>query len=246
MAASPFAGRVALITGAASGIGAAVARALGAAGARLALVDVNDAAGRALAEELDALYLHADVARREHWQQAVACCVETLGPPGFAHLNAGVMSVPADQAPPAFEDLPEPNLRRIVDVNLLGVAHGLQTLLPLMRGRDGAVCVTASLVGLVPLPVDPMYAATKHALVGLVRSVAATSPAGLRLNAICPGGVDTPIVPAALRAAGMTLMPVAELAGDVLDLLARGDNGEIRLRRGSDAPAVAVAPPELD
>ncbi|NBC22925.1 MAG: SDR family NAD(P)-dependent oxidoreductase [Gammaproteobacteria bacterium] len=245
MAASPFAGRVALITGAASGIGAAVARALGAAGARLALVDVNDAAGRALAEELDALYLHADVSRREDWQQALARCAETLGPPDFAHLNAGVMSVPADQAPPAFEDLPERNLRRIVDVNLLGVAHGLQTLLPLMRGRDGAVCVTASMVGLVPLPLDPMYAATKHALVGLVRSVAATSPAGLRINAICPGGVDTPIVPEALRAAGMALMPVAELAGDVLNLLARGDNGEILLCRGGDVPAVAVPPPEL-
>lgn len=245
MAEPRFAGRVALITGAASGIGAAVARALSAAGARLALVDVDDAAGQALAAELDALYVHADVSRREDWQQAVARCVETLGPPDFAHLNAGVMSVPADQAPPAFEDLPERNLTRIVDVNLLGVVHGLQTLLPVMRGRDGAVCVTASLVGLIPLPLDPMYSATKHALVGLVRSVAATEPVGLRINAICPGGVDTPIVPEALRAAGMALMPAAELAADVLDLLARGDNGEIRLRRGGDAPAVAVAPPEL-
>lgn len=245
MAGAPFAGRVALITGAAAGIGAAVARALGAAGARLAVVDVNDAAGTALAAELGALYLHADVARREDWQQVVVRCSETLGPPEFAHLNAGVMSVPADRPPPAFEDLAEADVRRIVEVNLLGVVHGLQALLPLMRGRDGAVCVTSSLVGLVPLPLDPMYAATKHALVGLVRSVAAIEPVGLRVNAICPGGVDTAIVPEALRAAGMDLMPASELAREVLDLLARGGNGEIRLRRSSDVPALAVAPPDV-
>lgn len=237
-------GRVALVSGAAGGIGAAVTRHLTALGARVLMLDVAEARGSALADELGASFAVCDVANRQAWFDAVEHCRSTLGVPEFAHLNAGVMSVPADAPLAAIEDLPEENLRRILDINLGGVVYGLQALLPHMRGRPGAICVTASLVGLVPLPVDPMYAATKHALVGLVRSVAAADPDGpLRINAICPGGVDTDIVPQTLRAAGMSMMPADVLARDVVGLLAGGANGEVRLRLEAHSEAVAVSPP---
>lgn len=238
-------GKVVLITGAASGIGAAVARHLAGLGARLALLDVDVDAGQRLATELGGRFIRCDVADRDNWFAAVAECADSLGAPDHAHLNAGVMSVPADQPFVPLEDLPVENYRRIVDVNLSGVVYGLQALLPQMRDRPGAICVTASLVGLVPLPVDPLYAATKHALVGLVRSIAASGERSLRINAICPGGVDTAIVPAALRSAGMTLMPAELLAREVADLLEHGGNGEIRLRLDPDSPARAVPPPDF-
>ncbi|MEQ8861226.1 MAG: SDR family NAD(P)-dependent oxidoreductase [Pseudomonadales bacterium] len=239
--------RVALVTGAASGIGAAVSRRLSALGARLALLDVDTARGEALATELDAVFVRCDVADRAAWFAALAQCIDRVGVPDHAHLNAGVMSVPADAPLQSIDRLAEASVRRIVDINLGGVVFGLQALLPHMRERPGSICVTASLAGLVPLPVDPLYAATKHALVGLVRSVAAAGEGSpLRVNAICPGGVDTAIVPAALRQAGMELMPVDLLAEDVVDLLANGANGEIRLHRSARLPAVAVPVPEFE
>jgi NAD(P)-dependent dehydrogenase (short-subunit alcohol dehydrogenase family) len=238
--------QVAIVTGAASGIGAEVSRQLADAGARVVLIDVDEARGRPLAEQLDAVFLRCDVSSRDDWMRSVARCIETVGVPRFAHLNAGVMSVGADQPFLPLEDLPLANYRRIVGVNLDGVVFGLQALLPHMRTQHGAICATASLVGLVPLPVDPMYSATKHALVGLVRSLAAGSPDGpLRINAICPGGVDTAIVPAALRSQGMAMMNPDALAREVLDLLEHGAHGEIRLRLSADAPAIAVSPPSF-
>jgi NAD(P)-dependent dehydrogenase (short-subunit alcohol dehydrogenase family) len=239
--------KVALVSGGASGIGADVCRRLAAAGARVTVLDVDEARGTALADEIGARFVRCNVADRNDWDAAVTGCIEALGVPDYAHLNAGVMSVGADQPFVALDALPLERYRRIVGVNLDGVVFGLQALLPHMRGRAGAITVTASLVGLVPLPIDPMYSATKHALVGLVRSVAASMPDDpLRINAICPGGVDTPIVPAALREQGMAMMPVGVLADEVLDLLERGPSGEIRLRASADEPARAVPIPDLD
>ncbi|HEY5646819.1 MAG TPA: SDR family NAD(P)-dependent oxidoreductase [Pseudomonadales bacterium] len=236
--------RVALVTGAASGIGAEVCRQLAATGLELVLLDVDSEHGETLAGELGGHFIGCDVADRAAWFAAVNRCIETVGVPHFAHLNAGVMSVSPREAFVRIEDLPEANYHRIVGVNLAGVVFGLQALLPHMRSRSGAICVTASLAGLVPLPFDPMYAATKHALVGLVRSVAAAGPGDqLRINAICPGGVDTPIIPDVLRSDEMAVMPVAVLAAEVVDLLERGDNGEIRLKRGAGVAAEAVPAP---
>lgn len=238
--------RTVLVTGAASGIGAAVCRALFTAGARPVLLDVDEARGGVLASELDAPFIRCDVSDRSAWFRAVAQCVDTIGVPDDVHLNAGIMSVPADAPFVPLEALPEENYRRIVDVNLGGVVYGLQALVPHMRERQGTICVTASLAGLVALPVDPMYSATKHALVGLVRSLAAAwAESPLRINAICPGGVDTAIVPAALRDSGLPVMAVEVLAREVIDLLSAGDNGEIRLRAAEDAPAVSVPAPQV-
>jgi NAD(P)-dependent dehydrogenase (short-subunit alcohol dehydrogenase family) len=241
-------GKVALVTGAASGIGAAVARQLAARGAKLVLLDINAAAGEELASSLGATFMRCDVADPAAWTETVRTCIAGAGVPDYVHLNAGVMSVGAGEGFMRLEDVPLANYQRIVSVNLGGVVFGMQALLPHMCTRHGAaITVTASMVGLVPLAVDPLYSATKHALVGLVRSVAAgMENLPLRVNAICPGGVDTAIVPVALRAAGMDLMPVELLATDVLDLLEHGANGEVRVRLGIDKPAFAVAAPRLD
>jgi NAD(P)-dependent dehydrogenase (short-subunit alcohol dehydrogenase family) len=238
--------KLAVLTGAASGIGAEVARQIAAAGGRPVILDVDAARGEPLAAELGGRFIRCNVADRDDWLAAVRTLVDAGDVPDYAHLNAGVMSQRADEPFMAIEDLPLANYRRILGVNLDGVVFGLQALLPHMRRRGGAICVTASLVGLVPLPIDPMYSTTKHALIGLVRSVAAANEdPRLRINAICPGGVDTPIVPAALRAGGMGMMSTSTLAAEVLDLLASGANGEVRVRLGEDSPATAVPVPEF-
>jgi NAD(P)-dependent dehydrogenase (short-subunit alcohol dehydrogenase family) len=238
--------RIALVTGAASGIGAEVCRQLASAGARVVLMDVDSAKGEALAGELAGHFIANNVSDRDSWFAAVARCIETVGVPDYAHLNAGVMSVPADQPFLAIEDLPLNNYRRILGVNLDGVVFGLQALIPHMKAPGGAITVTASIAGMIPLPIDPMYAASKAALIGLVRSVAAGLPdSNLRINAICPGGVNTAIVPEALRSEGMEMMPTRVLAGEVVDLLQQGASGEIRVRMRESEPAYAVPAPAL-
>lgn len=238
--------RIALVTGGASGIGAEVCRQLADAGATVVVMDVIADRGQALATELGGDFITCNVADRDSWFAAVASCIETVGVPDFAHLNAGVMSVGADQPFLAIEDLPLENYRRIVGVNLDGVVFGMQALIPKMREQGGAITVTASIAGMIPLPIDPMYAATKAALINLVRSIAAGTPEStLRINAICPGGVDTAIVPDALRAEGMEMMSTSVLAGEVVDLLRSGAHGEIRVRMREGEPAYAVPPPEL-
>jgi len=236
--------RIALVTGAASGIGAEVCRQLVAGGAALVMLDVDAERGSTLAGELGGRFIRCDVSVRGEVFAAVESCLGAEGVPDFVHLNAGIMSVRPNEPFLPIEALPEANYHRIIGVNLSGVVFGLQALLPHMRKRQGAICVTASLAGLVPLPFDPLYAATKHALIGLVRSVAAAEPDDtLRINAICPGGVDTPIIPDAFRGVDMAAMPVAVLAAEVVDLLERGGNGEIRVKRSARAPAEAVAAP---
>ena len=239
-------GKVALVTGAAQGIGAEVCRQLAAAGARVVVMDINAASGEALAQEVGGVFVPCNVAEPDSWKQAVQTCIDRVGIPDFAHLNAGVMSVGANDAFLSIEQLPIENYRRIVGVNLDGVVFGLQALLPHMRERGGAITVTASIAGMMALPIDPMYSATKHAVIGLVRSVAQSleqslGQSSVRVNAICPGGVDTAIVPAALRASDMAMMSTSEIAREVVDLLARGESGEIRVKLRAGVPAYVAA-----
>ena len=240
---SGFDGAVALITGAATGIGAAVARQLAAAGARVALCDLNSAAAEPLAAELDGVFLHCDVSDAAAVQTAVTKCIEQLGVPRFAHLNAGMMTVPTNEPFLALEDVSAAQHRAIMGVNLDGVVFGLQALLPRMKAGGGAITLTASTAGLSVLAIDPLYCATKHAVIGLGRSVAAANAEGdLRINVICPGVVDTRIVPDAFRAPQYNMMPAAVMAAEIVDLLAHGENGEVRAKIAEDRPGFAVPP----
>jgi NAD(P)-dependent dehydrogenase (short-subunit alcohol dehydrogenase family) len=126
------------------------------------------------------------------------------------------------------------------------VYHGVKTLLPPMRGKGGAITITASTAGLSVVPVDPMYTATKYALVGFGRAVAAANEgSNVRINVICPGVTDTQIVPDEYRTPEFNVMPVEVMAAEIVDLLFNGPNGEIRVKSGADTPAFAIGIPDL-
>jgi NAD(P)-dependent dehydrogenase (short-subunit alcohol dehydrogenase family) len=112
-----------------------------------------------------------------------------------AFLNAGIGIGYADVA-----ELPDDELERIVAANFLGVVYGTRECARRLMPNGGAIVATASLAGLTRMPFDPMYTATKHAVVGFVRGAAPGLLArGIRLNALCPGFTDTPIVEDELR-----------------------------------------------
>ncbi len=237
---------VALVTGAASGIGRAVARQLAAQGCRVAVCDIDAKAGEALAAEIGGSFFACDVRHLESVQAAFDGCVQALGTPTYVHLNAGIMTVPTNDPMLAIEDVSESQYRRIVGVNLDGVYHGLKVALPLMRAAGGAITLTASIAGLGQVPADPMYTATKYAVIGLGRAVAAANEGGsVRINVICPGVVDTAIVPDAYRAPQYNVMPPEVLAAEVVDLLRHGPNGEVRVKMSADRAAFTVQAQDL-
>ena len=238
--------KIALVTGASTGIGAEVSRQLAAAGAKVAVCDVNAVAGQALADEIGGLFIACDVVDYDAVAGAVAQCVETLGVPDIAHLNAGVMTVPNDAPYLAIEDVSLEQYRRITGINIDGVFHGFKALIPVMRDQGGVITVTASIAGFGEMDIDPLYGLSKAGLIGFVRGVgAANADTALRINAICPGVVDTQIVPTPFREAGIAAMPTAVMAAEILDLMAHGAAGEIRVKLSQDAPGFAVAPQDL-
>ena len=238
--------QVALVTGAASGIGAAVTEQLAAAGIRVAICDVNAQAGQVLAQKVGGEYIHCDVAELVSVEQAFGRCVQLLGVPKFVHLNAGIMTVPTNEPYVAIEDVTEAQYHRIVGINQHGVFHGVKSALPLLRKNGGAITITASIAGLGVVPVDPMYTATKYALIGFGRAVAAANEgSNVRINVICPGVTDTQIVPDDYRKPEYGVMPAELMAAEVVDLLQNGQNGEVRVKNVADKPAFAVEMPDL-
>ena len=237
--------KIGLVTGAATGIGAAVIRQLAEAGVRVAICDINEQQGGQLAKEVSGKFIGCDVSSYDAVEAAVNECVELLGVPDYAHLNAGVMTVPADHRYLGVEEVSIEQYRRIVGVNMDGVFFGLKALLPRMRGKGGAITITASIAGFGPLPLDPLYGMSKHGMIGLGRAVAeANKDSNIRVNVICPGMVDKAIIPDALRALEMQSMPPSEMAAEVVDLLFRGENGEVRVKLPG-RPGFRIDPPDL-
>ena len=164
----------ALVTGGRSGIGAAIVAALG-KNADVTVLDLADG---------------HDVAEPATWRALE-------GPFDAAFLNAGVTTGEPDVAAVGDEQY-----RRIMRVNVDGVFLGVRELAARLMPDGGSIVATASLAGLVGAPLDPVYAATKHAVVGLVRSVAPQLEAkGIRINALCPAFTDTPLVVEEVRGA---------------------------------------------
>lgn len=191
----------AIVTGGASGIGAALVSRLRAEG-----FDV---------ESLD-LVNGFDVSDPEAW--------EDVGPVEVACLNAGVLGGPPDPA-----ELTLDGYRRAIGVNVDGVVLGVRRLARVMRAGGRIVC-TASLAGLTAVPDDPVYALTKHAIVGFVRSVAPPlAERGISINAVCPGFADTAMVGGtareALESAGFPLLTTAEVADAAWVALTSGETG---------------------
>ncbi|MCL2586173.1 MAG: SDR family oxidoreductase [Streptosporangiales bacterium] len=196
MATYDVGGRVAIVTGAGSGIGRATARLLTANGAAVLLTDVNEAAVKAVAEEIraaggNAATLAGDVADQEFAERTVAEAGK-LGPLRIAVNNAGIAGESA-----LMGEYPLDSWRRVIDINQNAVFYGLRAQLPAIAASDGggAIVNIASIYGTVSNDTSAPYIAAKHAVVGLTKNAALGYAAqGVRVNAVGPGFIATPLV----------------------------------------------------
>jgi NAD(P)-dependent dehydrogenase (short-subunit alcohol dehydrogenase family) len=219
-------GKVALVTGGGNGIGAGVARRLAEGGAKVVLADIDDAAGQSLADALGATYVHCDVTRLEDNEAAVATAVERYGRLDLAFLNAGIASGCG-----LGEDFDIKRYRLAMGVNLDGVVFGMHAAIPaLLAGGGGTIVATASMAGIVGIPGDPIYAANKHAVVGLVRSLGQDlEPRGIKVQGLCPSFADTAILgegKAVLEQIGFPILDVSAVVDTFVQLLDSDGTGE--------------------
>jgi NAD(P)-dependent dehydrogenase (short-subunit alcohol dehydrogenase family) len=222
----PFEGRSALVTGGASGFGRAVARRLASAGCRVLIADLDAEGGERVAAEIGGAFVAADISGLERNLALVAAAEERHGGLDYAFLNAGVPTGCG-----LGEDFDEALYRRAMGANIDGVVYGVHAVLPaLRRAGGGAIVATSSLAGLTGVPLDPIYTANKHAVVGLVRSLGPGLRAErIRINAICPGFADTAIIESfkrELEAEGTAIIPAERVAEIVTDLLSGPQSGE--------------------
>lgn len=184
-------GRVVIVTGAARGQGEQEARLFVAEGARVLLGDVLDEQGEALAKELGdaARYVRLDVGREEDWGAAVAAAKDAFGRVDGLVNNAGVLRFNELVGTPLEEYL------AVVQVNQVGAFLGMRAVAPELAAAGGGTIVnTASYVALSGMAFLTSYAATKAAVVGMTRVAAMElAPKGIRVNAMCPGAIDTPM-----------------------------------------------------
>ena len=190
-----FDGKAALVTGAASGIGLALAHALAARGARVVLADIDDVGAKKAADELGRTGASAtpavlDVTDAEAFAALVTQVAEEHGRIDLLFNNAGIgVGGPV-------RDMSTAHFDRVIDVNLRGVVAGVMAAYPRMCDQgSGHIVNTASLAGLISSPMLTPYAATKHAVVGLSTSLRAEAAGhGVRVSVVCPGVIDTPLL----------------------------------------------------
>jgi NAD(P)-dependent dehydrogenase (short-subunit alcohol dehydrogenase family) len=212
-------GRSALVTGGSSGIGLATVERFIQEGAQVGVVDLQPPPGGP-AE----LFIEADVGDPRSWPTIIEKAQEKFGGIDIAYLNAGV-TTGADLA-----NLTEEQYSRIMRVNVDQVVWGSKALVEHMKPRGGGwITATASIAGLTGFPYDPIYTLTKHAVVGLVRSLGpALEGTGIKVNAVCPGIVDTPMTAGEkeqLQLAGFPLLMPSDIAEAVVISITSGGTG---------------------
>jgi 3alpha(or 20beta)-hydroxysteroid dehydrogenase len=187
-----LAGKVAIISGAARGQGAAEARLFAAEGARVLLADVLDDDGEAVAAEIGdgAAYTHLDVTDEAQWHAAVALAEDRFGPVNVLVNNAGILHFQAVHKTDADD------FDRVMRVNVRGVFLGMKSVTDTMtRAGGGSIVNISSTAGLQGLPYVAAYVASKWAVRGLTKAAAIDlGHKGIRVNSVHPGGIDTPMI----------------------------------------------------
>jgi NAD(P)-dependent dehydrogenase (short-subunit alcohol dehydrogenase family) len=185
-------GKIALVTGAAGVIGTATMRLLAERGARIVAVDrqersLKDAIA-GLPSSAETLAITADVTQEDEVADYVRAAIAKFGTIDVFYNNAGIEG----EIKP-ITDYPLDSFRRVLDVNVIGVFLGLKHVLPVMlKTNSGSIINTASIAGLIGSPSIAVYSASKHAVIGLTKSVAQEcSGTGVRVNCVCPGLIDS-------------------------------------------------------
>lgn len=249
-----IAGKIAVVTGAGSGIGRATALALAREGATVVVADVDDVGGSEtalLVHDLQlgvgggiATYVRTDVTEPRSLEALFEGVEGEYGGIDILHNNAGLVS-----GEPLWPDITPETLLRVMNVNLGGVVLGTRLVIPAMRRRGGGVIVnTASMAALFPLTPDPIYSATKAGVTMFTRACAPLAEEGIRVNSVLPGLVDTALLPksgdgerwadwAVSANEMMGLLAPDDVARAVLDLV-RDDSAVAEERIVGTAPAV--------
>jgi len=222
-------GKVAVVTGGASGIGRATAEMLAAGGAAIVIADLAEAPGHETVKAIEAaggraVFVKADVTDEDDTRRILETATHKFGGLDILYNNAGIAV-----GIPGYPQAEIKRWRRVIEIDLIALILGCHLAAPLMDPKGGVIINTASMAGLYPYKEDPVYGAAKAGVVNFTYSLAPwAAKRNIRVNCVCPGVVDTPLVRKAIEAAKRagqtagipaTIMPPSAIANAVLSLI---------------------------